>query len=71
MTFEGGDHMIFSGRFRRQAHPKDALFQERIRAGSVAFWDACLRGDARAKDWLERGGYAAVLGKDGRLEQKR
>jgi len=53
-----------------QAHPKDALFQDRIRAGSVAFWDAYLRGDARAKDWLERGGYTALLGKDGRLEQK-
>jgi predicted dienelactone hydrolase len=71
VTFEGGDHMIFSGRARRPAHPKDALFQDRIRAGSVAFWDAYLRGDAGARDWLARGGYTALLGKDGRLEQKR
>ncbi len=36
----------------------------------MAFWDAYLKGDARAKDWLMRGGYAAALGKDARLEQK-
>jgi predicted dienelactone hydrolase len=70
VTFEGGDHMIFSGRARREPQPKDELFQELIRAGSVAFWDAYLKGDARAKDWLMRGGYAAALGEDGRLEQK-
>lgn len=71
VTFEGGDHMIFSGRARQEPHPKDELFQELIRAGSVAFWDAYLKKDAKAKEWLARGGYAAALGQDGRLEQKR
>lgn len=71
VTFEGGDHMIFSGRARHEPHPKDALFQELIRAGSVAFWDTYLKGDSKAKDWLAHGGYAAALGTDGRLEQKR
>jgi predicted dienelactone hydrolase len=64
VTLQGGDHMVF------EAERKSA-FQSLILQGTTAFWDAYLKGDARAKAWLAGGGYAAELGKDGRLEAKR
>jgi hypothetical protein len=74
VIFNGGDHMIFSGRPRNAAGAraeKDALFQDLIRQATTAFWDAYLTGDARAKSWLSRGGLASLLGGDGTLETKR
>ncbi len=68
VTFQGGDHMIFSGRLAG-SREKDPLFQDLIRQGTTAFWDAYLKGDAEAKAWLAQG-YGAVLGKDGKLERK-
>jgi predicted dienelactone hydrolase len=72
VTFEGGDHMVFSGR-RWQAAPndKDPRFHDLIRQATTAFWDAWLKGDASARRWLADGGFAAVLGRDGTFEQKR
>jgi predicted dienelactone hydrolase len=71
VTFQGGDHMIFSGRRILEAdRPKDPLFHSLILQGTTAFWDAYLKGDAAAKAWLANGGYAAALGKDGKLEEK-
>ena len=71
VTFDGGDHMIFSGRGRLTAGgEKDAEFQGLIRIASLAFWDAYLKGDAKAKTWLAGGGFEKALGKDGKFEQK-
>jgi predicted dienelactone hydrolase len=70
VTFQGGDHMIFSGRFREAERPRDPLFHSLILQGTTAFWDAYLRGDAAAKAWLAGGGYAGVLGRDGKLEER-
>jgi len=74
VVFEGGDHMIFSGRSRSAAAAgrgaKDALFQDLIRKSTTAFWDAYLRGDAAAKAWLADGGFADALGSNGTLEKK-
>ena len=70
VTFQGGDHMVFSGRFFQAERPKDPRFHSLILQGTTAFWDAYLKGDAAARDWLARGGYAAVLGADGKLEEK-
>jgi predicted dienelactone hydrolase len=71
VTFTGGDHMIFSGRLANVSEraARDAVFQDLILQGTTAFWDAYLKGDAAAKSWLEKG-YGAVLGKDGKLEEK-
>jgi len=71
VIFQGGDHMIFAGQ-RRQASKgeKDPRFHDLILQGTTAFWDAYLKGDAAAKAWLSRGGYAAALGGDGKLEVK-
>jgi dienelactone hydrolase len=71
VTFQGGDHMIFSGRrLQSGGGEKDARFQDLILQGTTAFWDAYLKGDAAAKSWLSRGGYAGALGGDGKLEVK-
>jgi predicted dienelactone hydrolase len=69
ITFEGGDHMVFSGRPGRQ-RPNEARFQDLIRAASTAFWDAYLRGSAEARAWLDGGAVAQALGHDGAFEQK-
>jgi dienelactone hydrolase len=71
VTFTRGDHMIFSGRLvgGSERGAKDARFQDLILQGTTAFWDAYLKDDAAAKSWLARG-YGAVLGKDGRIEEK-
>ena len=86
VIFTGGDHMIFSGRtpglaglpgtgsrglvaLRRQRE-KDAVFHRLICAGSTAFWDAYLRGDQKAKQWLAEGGFQKLLGSEGSFEKK-
>jgi predicted dienelactone hydrolase len=70
VTFNGGDHMIFSGRPRALAVPTDAKFQELIKLGSLAFWHATLDGDAKAREWLRDGGYEKALGEDATFERK-
>ncbi|MFH1264798.1 MAG: hypothetical protein ABIK89_03680 [Planctomycetota bacterium] len=72
IIFEGGDHMIFSGHNRRFGDGrKDPRFHELIRAASTAFWDAYLKGDAKAKAWLAEGGFKGLMDGDGTLEKKR
>ena len=80
VTFDGGDHMVFSGRRWRTISrepgtggdpSKDARFHDLILQATTAFWDAYLREDAAARRWLAEGGFEAVLGKDGVFEQKR
>jgi predicted dienelactone hydrolase len=68
VTFTGADHMVFSGHILKQ--PVDAEFQPYILAGSVAFWDAYLKGNAAAKDWLYNGGFAKLIGAKGVFEKK-
>jgi dienelactone hydrolase len=69
ITFKDGDHMIFSGRGRLPANVKDGEFQKLICASSTAFWDAYLKGNAKAKVWL-RNDFKAILGKAGTFEVK-
>lgn len=71
LTFTGGDHMVFSGRNGwRGDRSHDAVFQELICRSSTAFWDAYLKGDAKAKAWLAEGGFENVLGREGLWEKK-
>jgi fermentation-respiration switch protein FrsA (DUF1100 family) len=71
LTFTGGDHMVFSGQRRRGAGTHDKEFHDLILRASVAFWDAELKGDAAARQWLAGGGFAKELGALGTFEQKR
>jgi hypothetical protein len=70
ITFKDGDHMIFSGRGLLPGGGKDALFQSYIKMSSVAFWDAYLKGDEKAKGWLAGDGFKTTLGSDGTSEKK-
>jgi predicted dienelactone hydrolase len=74
VIFNDGDHFIFSGRERMAATPdklaQDAMFQNLIRAGTTAFWDAYLKGDDDAKQWLLGGGFAKMLGAQATFEHK-
>ncbi len=60
INFDGGDHMVFSGRESKRARPKDPMFHELILQSSLAFLDAYIKGDAEAKEWL-RGPCAELL----------
>jgi hypothetical protein len=71
ITFQGGDHMIFSGRRRGGLRKlRDAGFQEWILLSSVAFWEATLKENRAARAWLWEGQLARGLGERGMLEAK-
>jgi len=70
LILDGADHMTFSGHPFGLNTAQDLEFQKYILAGSIAFWDANLRGDQAAKDWLYHGGFAAYLGKVGTFETR-
>jgi dienelactone hydrolase len=72
VTLVGGDHKVFSGRARiGPRKPKDAKFQDLILMSTTAFWDAYLKDDKAAKEWLQNGGMKAAMGADAKVEQKR
>jgi len=70
VTFEGGDHMVFSGRARKEPKATDARFQQLACMATTAFWDATLRGDVAARDWLAGTGFRNALGASGTFEEK-
>lgn len=69
ITFQDGDHMVFSGR-RGQSSKQERTFQQLICESSTAFWDAYLREDSQAKTWLTED-FKAALGLNGTFEVKR
>jgi predicted dienelactone hydrolase len=55
INFQDGDHMIFSGRMARandEQKKQDLEFQKQIKQCSLAFWNAHLKHDAKAAEWL-------------------
>jgi predicted dienelactone hydrolase len=72
LVFQGGDHMVFSGR-RQSEDPKqaaqDKTFQALILQSSTVFWNAYLKNDAKAQNWL-RNDFKNALGKNGRWEYR-
>lgn len=74
IIFKDGDHFVFSGRERlpgaSEKREQDATFHRLICAGTTAFWDTYLKGNAAAKAWLLDGGYAKALGEQATFEKK-
>ena len=72
IVFDGGDHMLIGGdTLREREDPaRDQRQWRLIRAGSLAFWRAYLRGDSQAKAWLSDAGFGAALGEQGRFSAK-
>ncbi len=63
VVFDAGDHMVFGGHElggRRKETPRDREIQRAVKAGTLAFWNATLRGDEAASQWLDAGGFKAV-----------
>jgi len=76
LVFEGGDHMVFSGRSANADRvklpgnagdrAKDPEFQAFVKASTLRFFDAYLKGDDAAKRWLTADdGAKAALGSNG------
>jgi predicted dienelactone hydrolase len=73
INFEGGDHMIFSGRFTKPTDAErkmDPEFQRCIKQATLAFWDAHLKNDVSARAWLTGNGLPDYLGKRASVESK-
>jgi predicted dienelactone hydrolase len=69
LVFNGGDHMVYSGRERRGgARPNDQAFQALVQKASLAYWDMYLRGNAEARTYLTGEGFRKDLGTLGTFE---
>jgi predicted dienelactone hydrolase len=70
VTFNGADHMVFSGRMFGQINHDDARYQSLIVPATIAFWDDTLRGNKDAANWLYHGGFTGILGNQGTFETR-
>lgn len=55
VTLNGGDHLVYSGHLRARKQKTDADYQNVIRAATVLFWSAYLKGDHTAANILHTG----------------
>lgn len=61
-----GDHMIYNGsRGKLGQTPYRELHETIVKISSLAYWDAKLKGDRKAQEWLTGGGFATYLNGDG------
>jgi len=66
MVLEGGDHMVYNGtRGKLGKNPNREKHEEIIKLASLAFWDAYLKGDKKAKEWLNKGGMETYIDQHG------
>ena len=72
LVLAGADHMVFNGQpgLRRAPSAAEAAQGGAVKAATIAFWDAYLKDDARAKTWLANGGFATALGSAGAFSAK-
>lgn len=62
LMLDQGDHMVYNGsRGKLDANPKRDIHEEIIKILSVTFWDAYLKGDQTAKNWLTHDGVQKWL----------
>jgi hypothetical protein len=67
-----GDHMIYNGsRGKLGQNPYRELHEKLIKISSLAYWDAQLKGDKAADEWLTGGGFATYLNGDGTFKYER
>lgn len=71
LIFNEGDHRLFSGVKRKWGDEKHGEeYRKIISIASTAFWDANLKGNKSAKDWLEGKDFTELLGNAGTFEMK-
>jgi predicted dienelactone hydrolase len=65
MILKDGDHMIYNGsRGKLGQNPNREKHEALIKVAALAYWEAKLRGDMAAQEWLTGGGFATYLGKE-------
>ncbi len=71
VTFRDGDHMVFGGHTLRgkRVVERDSEIQKQVKAATLAFWDASLKGDKDAQKWLQAD-FKAGLGDGDSFEWK-
>jgi predicted dienelactone hydrolase len=72
LVLQSADHMLFNGQegFRGGLSRRDVAMYDHVKAFTLAFWEAHLKGDAAAKQWLSGGAARAVLDQAGEFERK-
>jgi len=66
LVLNDGDHMVYNGsRGKLDANPKRDIHEKIIKILSLAFWDAYLKDDKSAKDWLTGKGITNWLADEG------
>lgn len=71
VVLEGGDHMVFAGsRGKLAENPLRQRHEDIIKIVSLAFWDAYLRGDAAAREWLSGQGLRDFAAGDAKTSSR-
>lgn len=66
LILKDGDHMVYNGsRGKLADNPKRHVHEAIIKIAALAFWDAYLKSDKAAMDWLTGSGFAGWLGDEG------
>jgi dienelactone hydrolase len=65
---KGGDHMVYNGtRGKLQANPLKDRHEDIIKGTAHAYWDAMLKGDTAAQEWLNGDAAQDFIGDDAEL----
>ena len=71
LILEEGDHMVYNGsRGQLKDNPKRDIHEKIIKLSSLAFWDAYLKYDKAAHDWLTDGAFENWLGAEAEYKFK-
>jgi hypothetical protein len=69
LILNDGDHMIYNGsRGKLGQNPNRELHETIVKMASLAYWEAQLKGDKVAQEWLTGGGFATYLNGHGEFK---
>ena len=65
LVIKDGDHMVFNGsRGKLGQNPNRDLHERIIKVAALCYWEAMLKEDPAARDWLTEGGFSDWLGEE-------
>ena len=69
LVLKDGDHMVFAGSRGKLGHSKNRKAHEAIiKIAALSFWDAQLKNNVKAKEWLINDGFKSWLGENGEFQ---